>query len=64
MISIQQVAQHWREAIDRLFGLPNYERYLQHHQAQHADQPALSRREFYAQAEQHRYGRNGTKKCC
>ncbi len=54
----------WREAIDRFFGLPNYERYLAHQHACHPDQAPLTRGEFYARAEQHRYGRDGSKKCC
>lgn len=58
-------AADWREAIDRLLGLPNYERYLAHMQASHPDQPVLSRRAFYDQAQRARYESGSDRpRCC
>ncbi len=56
---------HWREALDRLLGLPNYERYLAHMQHAHPEQPALSRRAFYDQAQRSRYESGADRpRCC
>ena len=47
----------------QLFGIPDYERYLAHAAAHHPGEPVLSRREFYAQAIEHKYGKSGPR-CC
>ncbi len=55
----------WREALDRLLGLPNYERYLEHMRSTHPDQPVLSRRAFYDQAQTSRYESGSDRpRCC
>ncbi len=48
-----------RQAWAQVFGIPDYERYLAHHAAQHPGEPVLSRREFFAQAIDRKYGRSG-----
>lgn len=72
--SLQQAGQpdqkprqkaRWREALDRLLGLPNYERYLAHMQTAHPDQPVLSRRAFYDEAQRARYESGSDRpRCC
>lgn len=58
-------AVRWREALDRLLGLPNYERYLEHRRFAHPDQPVLSRRAFYDQAQKARYESGSDRpRCC
>jgi uncharacterized short protein YbdD (DUF466 family) len=47
----------------QLFGIPDYERYIAHAAAHHPDAPALSRREFCAQAIERKYGKSGPR-CC
>lgn len=47
----------------QVFGIPDYERYLEHMRAHHPDAPVLSAREFHAQAIERRYARNGPR-CC
>ena len=55
----------WREALDRLLGLPNYERYLAHMHSTHPDQSALTRRAFYDEAQRHRYESGSDRpRCC
>lgn len=55
----------WREALDRLLGLPNYERYLDHMRDAHPDLPVLSRRAFYDQAQRARYESGSDRpRCC
>ncbi len=56
---------HWREALDRLLGLPNYERYLAHMAQAHPDQAPLSRRAFYDEAQRSRYESGADRpRCC
>ncbi len=46
-----------------IFGMPDYDRYLEHRRACHPGAPILSRKEYYAEYVQHRYG-SGTGRCC
>ncbi len=52
-----------RQVCRQLFGIPDYERYVAHAQAHHPDVPVLSRREFFAQAIDRKYGKSGPR-CC
>ena len=52
-----------RQIFRQMFGIPDYERYLAHGAARHPGAPVLSRREFYAQAIERKYGKNGPR-CC
>lgn len=47
----------------QLFGIPDYERYLDHAEARHPGAPVLSRREFCAQAIERKYAKSGPR-CC
>jgi uncharacterized short protein YbdD (DUF466 family) len=47
----------------QIFGIPDYERYLDHRAMHHPDEPVLSRREFFAQAIDRKYCRGGPR-CC
>jgi len=52
-----------RQVCRQLFGIPDYERYLAHAAARHPGAPVLSRRDFCAQAIEHKYGKSGPR-CC
>jgi uncharacterized short protein YbdD (DUF466 family) len=52
-----------RRAYLQLFGIPDYERYLEHMAASHPGQPVLSRRQFCAHAIDRKYAKNGPR-CC
>jgi uncharacterized short protein YbdD (DUF466 family) len=52
-----------RQAYLRMFGIPDYERYLEHMTSAHPGEPLLSRREFCARAIDRKYSRNGPR-CC
>lgn len=52
-----------RQVCRQLFGIPDYERYLAHAAEHHPGAPVLSRREFYAQAIERKYGKSGPR-CC
>jgi uncharacterized short protein YbdD (DUF466 family) len=50
-------------ACRQVFGIPDYERYLAHAAVRHAGGPVLSRREFFEQAIERKYGKGGAR-CC
>jgi uncharacterized short protein YbdD (DUF466 family) len=52
-----------RQACRQVFGIPDYERYLEHMAVHHADEPVLSRREFFARSIDRKYGKSGPR-CC
>ena len=52
-----------RQACRQIFGIPDYERYLTHMAAQHAGEPVLSRREFFARSIDRKYCKSGPR-CC
>ena len=45
-----------------LVGADAYERYLQHHHAQHPDHAPLDRQQFYLAEQQRKW--SGIKRCC
>lgn len=47
-----------------LVGLPSYQKYLDIHFLKHPNCPPKSREDFYKEAFERRYGRDGAKKCC
>ena len=51
------------QACRQVFGIPDYERYLEHMAAHHAGEPVLPRREFFARAIDRKYGKSGPR-CC
>ena len=52
-----------RQICRQIFGIPDYERYLAHAAARNPGAPVLSRREFFAQAIERKYGKSGPR-CC
>jgi uncharacterized short protein YbdD (DUF466 family) len=52
-----------RQAYLQVFGIPDYEGYAAHMAAHHPGEPVLSRRVFFAQAIERKYGRSGPR-CC
>jgi len=47
-----------------VFGMPDYDRYLEHRRACHPDTPVLSPSEFYAEHLKRRYESGGPTRCC
>ncbi|TAM00815.1 MAG: YbdD/YjiX family protein [Paraburkholderia sp.] len=52
-----------RGAYRQVIGIPDYERYAEHMALHHPGAPLLSRRAFFAQAIDRKYGR-GKQRCC
>jgi uncharacterized short protein YbdD (DUF466 family) len=50
-------------ACRQVFGIPDYERYLAHAAVWHPGAPVLTRRDFFAQAIERKYGQGGAR-CC
>jgi len=53
-----------RSNIKTIFGLPNYERYLDHHRRKHPNEPVMSEKEFYLHALKERYESGKINRCC
>jgi uncharacterized short protein YbdD (DUF466 family) len=58
-----ETARRIKRASLQLFGIPDYERYLEHRAVHHPGEPVMSRRAFSAAAIDRKYCRNGPR-CC
>jgi uncharacterized short protein YbdD (DUF466 family) len=47
----------------QMFGMPDYERYVEHMASRHPGDPLMSRGEFFTWAVDRKYCRNGPR-CC
>ncbi|MCE3036544.1 YbdD/YjiX family protein [Helicobacter anatolicus] len=47
-----------------LVGIPSYDKYLEYHYKYHPNCQPKTRREFFLEAQEKRYGNDGSKKCC
>jgi uncharacterized short protein YbdD (DUF466 family) len=56
-------ARALRQAYLQVFGIPDYEGYVAHMAVRHPGLPVPSRREFFAQAIDRKYAKNGPR-CC
>jgi uncharacterized short protein YbdD (DUF466 family) len=52
-----------RQGCRQVFGIPDYERYLAHMAAHHPGEALLSRRDFFVQSIDRKYGKSGPR-CC
>ena len=52
-----------RAAYHQVFGIPDYDEYLEHMKREHPDRPLMSRREFFAVSLERKYARKGPQ-CC
>jgi uncharacterized short protein YbdD (DUF466 family) len=60
---IRALTKAMRDVYLQVFGIPYYERYLEHMALRHPGQPVLSRREFCACAIDRKYAGKGPR-CC
>lgn len=60
---LREYARVLRQGCRQVFGVPDYERYLTHMAAHHPGEPLLSRRDFFVQAIDRKYGKSGPR-CC
>lgn len=54
------------QAARMLVGIPDYDTYVKHMKAHHAEKPIMSYRAFFQERQQARYGHNGKggMRCC
>nr|WP_156920673.1 YbdD/YjiX family protein [Thermicanus aegyptius] len=50
--------------VKTIFGMPNYELYLKHHNEHHPDEPVMSEKEYYMYALKNRYANGKVNRCC
>lgn len=50
--------------IKTIFGMPNYERYIQHQQQFHPNQPVMTEKEYYIFILKDRYESGKVNRCC
>ncbi|MFC0400108.1 YbdD/YjiX family protein [Paraburkholderia rhizosphaerae] len=60
---LSEFARTMRSACMQMFGIPDYERYVEHMALRHPGDPLLSRREFFIWSIDRKYSRNGPR-CC
>ena len=56
--------QQTRSNIKTIFGIPDYQKYLEHHRIAHPDKPPMTEKEFYMHALNHRYNSGSVNRCC
>lgn len=64
---IERISRLYRRS-DRFFhllvGMPSYDKYVEHMSIYHPDTPPKSRKEFFKEALEKKYGAGGGGKCC
>jgi uncharacterized short protein YbdD (DUF466 family) len=60
---LRAYARALRQGCRQVFGIPDYERYVVHMAEYHPGAPLLSRRDFFAQSIDRKYGKSGPR-CC
>lgn len=62
--NLKNISLKMEEFFYPLVGLPSYKKYLDSHKLKHPNCHPQSREEFYREAFERRYGKDGAKKCC
>lgn len=62
--NISKIYKQSEKLFSLLVGLPSYEKYKEYHEKYHSDCPLKSRKEFFLDSQDKRYGQDGGKKCC
>ncbi len=60
---LSELARTMRGACAQMFGIPDYERYIEHMASRHPCDPLMSRREFFIWSIDRKYCCNGPR-CC
>ena len=67
-IALYDWARNWiqrmKQTLRLMVGVPDYDTYVRHQKLKHPDQPVLSYKEFFRQAQLRRYEGGGTGRCC
>lgn len=53
-----------RSTVKTIFGMPDYDKYLQHHASTHPEQTPMTEKEYYMSAIKNRYDSGTFSRCC
>jgi uncharacterized short protein YbdD (DUF466 family) len=64
--NLRRLAAKLRQGAKLMVGQPDYEAYVAHRRARHADQPIMTREEFFLERQASRFGEGGRRafRCC
>ncbi len=62
----REVGRVLRQTARLMVGVPDYDTYVAHRQAQHPEEPVMNKTEFFRNAQDRRYGVGGGRafRCC
>ncbi len=63
-LDFSQIARRMRETAHLMVGVPDYDAYLAHMAANHADVPPIDRESFWREREAARFGQGRGLRCC
>lgn len=65
-LDLRRLGAKLREGAKLMVGQPDYDVYVAHRQANHADQPIMTREEFFLERQASRFGEGGSRafRCC
>ncbi|MGG5252310.1 YbdD/YjiX family protein [Neobacillus sp. SM06] len=63
---LKEAMKYRKQFLSLLVGVPSYEKYVEHMQSHHPNEPVKTRREFFCEAQEARYnGKDGkVSRCC
>lgn len=53
-----------RSTVKTIFGMPDYDKYLERHNVIHPDKPLMSEKEYYLEALKNRFDNGTVTRCC
>jgi uncharacterized short protein YbdD (DUF466 family) len=64
--NLRRLAAKLRESANLMVGQPDYDAYVAHRRSRHADQPIMTREEFFIERQASRFGEGGSRafRCC
>lgn len=65
-LDLRRLGAKLREGAKLMVGQPDYDVYVAHRQANHGDQPIMTREEFFLERQASRFGEGGSRafRCC
>ena len=65
-LDLSKIASKLRAGANLMIGQPDYDAYAAHRAANHPDQPAMTREEFFRERQAARFGEGGARafRCC
>lgn len=64
MIEMKEFIKQVRCNIKTIFGMPNYEKYVEHHMRKYPNEPIMSEKEYYVFVLKDRYESGKVNRCC